>query len=150
MSTYILLKAGSKGPLHVVTKHRRPGVSQVSVLVLTHGGNYGGVEFINYLQLSLMPGFTTSVREIKVQYSSHTASFSLGLDTRPDADVELFIPLLTPPSSLQRPRSIFTPQRGIQNIHRTYKSCGNQLVNLTLALLPAVLEDCTIAPIAAM
>jgi len=135
ISSYILIKAGSRGPLHVVTKHRRPGVSQVSVNVLTHGGNYGGVEFINYLQVSLMPGFTTSVREIKVQYSLRTTSFSLGLDTRPDADVELFIStsdssVITATPSLYFYAATWYPEY-TQDIQIVWQSAGESHISFT-------------------
>ena len=90
-SQYTVLGTGSTGPLYVLVKHINHGFSQVSLKVITPGGNYGGVESVNYLNVSLMPGFVTSVKNITLQYSAYRAVFMIGLDTRPSADVELII-----------------------------------------------------------
>ena len=90
-SVYSQLPAGSRGPLYVMVKHQSQGEANVSIKVTTPGGNYGGVESIDYLRVSLMPGFVTSVSAIKLQYSARSASFFFGLDTPPTRDVEIAI-----------------------------------------------------------
>ena len=90
-SPYAMVPAGSQGPLTVVVRHLNQGEAFVSLKVLTAGGNYGGVDIEDYLKVTLMPGFITSVSEIKLQASMRSAVFSIGLDTRPSADVELVI-----------------------------------------------------------
>jgi hypothetical protein len=42
-SQYTVLGNGSTGPLYVLVKHINQGFSQVSLKVITPGGNYGGV-----------------------------------------------------------------------------------------------------------
>ena len=91
-----LVRAGSKGPLYVGVEHVNQGTSFISLKVLTPGGNYGAVDIVDYLKVRLMPGFITSVTDIKLQAFARAAVFSIGLDTRPTADVELVIATTDP------------------------------------------------------
>jgi hypothetical protein len=134
-SKFTVLSAGSRGPLHVVITHISQGSSQVSIRVLTSGGNYGGVESLNYLQVSLMPGFVTSVKEIELQSSTRTATFSIGFDTRPSADVELTITssdtsIITATSSLYFDAAKWY-EGFVQNIEVVWKSPGIAHISFT-------------------
>lgn len=84
--------AGQIGPVIFNVEHQGIlGEAVISLNVDTPGGNYDGVTGVHYMQVFAVPGLTVSTKFVHLQFVKRIETVEIGLDTRPDADVDISI-----------------------------------------------------------
>jgi len=84
--------AGSTGPVYFNVQHQGIlGEAYISLNVETSGGNYDSVAGVQYMKVLAVPGLSVSTKFVHLQYVKRIETVDIGLDTKPDADVDISI-----------------------------------------------------------
>ena len=88
----VTLLAGEVGPVYFNVEHQGIlGEAYISLNVDTPGGNYDSVTGFEYMRVLAVPGIIVSTKFLHLQYVKRVEIIQIGLDTRPDADVDISI-----------------------------------------------------------
>jgi len=88
----VTVLGGQAGPVYFYVEHQGIlGETYISLKVDTPGGNYDAVTGVNYMKVVAVPGLTVSTKFIHLQYVKKVETVEVGLDTKPDADVEILL-----------------------------------------------------------
>ena len=90
VSPQVTVLGGQVGPVYFYVEHQGIlGETYISLKVDTPGGNYDAVTGVDYMKVVAVPGLTVSSKFIHLQYVRRVETVEVGLDTKPDADVEI-------------------------------------------------------------
>ena len=90
VNTNATILAGQTGPIFFNVEHQGLlGEATISLRVDTPGGNYDSVTGLDYLRVVAVPGISVSSQFVHLQYVKRTEMVQVGLDTKPDVDVEV-------------------------------------------------------------